>query len=154
MTRNKSRTFMKLQILHPTGIFSDGFCFSCGPCDRWSTSCFCWTLLVLWGLQVKPLFTRPDKAEQKPAQELARQDFCRLSLSCSITFPDLKNERKTNKQKKKAQQQTNKKKTLCFIFYFSAFVCHRFCSGVSYFFSSSLNKPVVQLWRSILGMRR
>lgn len=32
------------------------FLFSCGQFDLWSTSRFCWALLVSWGLQVKPQF--------------------------------------------------------------------------------------------------
>lgn len=59
-------TFLKLQVLHLTGIFTEGLLFSRGHFDQLSTSRFCWSLPVLWGLQVKPRLTTSDEAGQKP----------------------------------------------------------------------------------------
>lgn len=70
----KSRTFMKLQFYTQWTSFKEGcFFFSCGQFDQWSTSWFCRSLLVLWGLQVKPPCS-PERTKQNKshAQELAK----------------------------------------------------------------------------------
>lgn len=77
----------------------------------WSTSWFCWSLLVLWGLQVKPPFHQSGRSRTKAtlrswlnrtsAVFLLHAAF--LSLTC--------------------------KETLCFV---SFFFCNCFSSGVSF----------------------
>lgn len=57
VTREKRHAFLKLQVFQPNGRLLWGFVYvSCGQFDQWSTSWFCCSLPVLWGLQVKPPF--------------------------------------------------------------------------------------------------
>lgn len=57
MTREKRHAFLKLRVFQPNGRLLWGFVYvSCGQFDQWSTSWFCCSLPVLWGLQVKPPF--------------------------------------------------------------------------------------------------
>lgn len=55
VTREKRHAFLKLRVFQPNGRLLWGFVYvSCGQFDQWSTSWFCCSLPVLWGLQVKP----------------------------------------------------------------------------------------------------
>lgn len=72
--KKKEPYFYEITSFTPNGHLLGGFFFfSCGQFDRWSTSWFCWSLLVLWGLQVKPPCS-PERTKQNKshAQELAK----------------------------------------------------------------------------------
>lgn len=96
----------------------------------WSTSWFCWSLLVLWGLQVKPPFHQSGRSRTKAtlrswlnrtsAVFLLHAAF--LSLTC--------------------------KETLCFVSFFFFVIA----SVLVFLFLNMMS--VVQLWGSILEIQK
>lgn len=82
---------------------------------------------VCWccgGLQVKPLLyqTGPSRPEATLRSWLNRTSAVCLPHAAFISLLDLQQKGKRNK----------KTKTLCFILFFFIFLCHGFCSGVSF----------------------
>lgn len=89
MRWEKRHAFLKLQVLQPNGRLLGGFVFvSCGQFDRWSTSWFCCSLLVLWGLQVKPPIGQIGRSRLKATlRSWLNRTYAVFPPSCSIFLP-------------------------------------------------------------------
>lgn len=91
MRWEKRHAFLKLQVLQPNGRLLGGFVFvSCGQFDRWSTSWFCCSLLVLWGLQVKPPIGQSGRSRLKATlRSWLNRTYAVFPPPCSIFLPYL-----------------------------------------------------------------
>lgn len=107
------------------------FFLSCGQFDQWSTSWFCCSPPVLWGLQVKPPFHQPGRSRMKATLRswLNRTSAVFLLHAAFLSPPDLQ-----------------RNIVLCFSLFFviASVLVFLFCNMMS----------VVQLWGSILEIQK